>query len=104
MIEGCRKASIPEPVFEEIGDSFRVTIFRDIKNGGNTSRVQGERGEYLTNRERVLKELAHRELTRRSIENLTGLSKTGSINLINQLQAGFGAGYRLGKKHTLPAK
>lgn len=87
MIEGCRKAGIPEPVFEELGDSFRVTIYRDARSQGNASRVRGNSGDYQTNKDIVLKELAQRDLTRRSIENLTGLSKTGSINLLNQLLA-----------------
>lgn len=87
MIEGCRKAGIPEPIFEELGDSFRVTVYRNRPIQVVSSKVEADQGYYQTNRDKVLKELTQRDLGRKAIENLTGLSKTASINLINQLLA-----------------
>lgn len=84
MIDGCIEAGIPEPVFEELGDSFRVTIYRneDMKdtlkgafvdhNGNNT-------------RDIILIGLRKKDLTRKEIEELTKLSKSGSRYLLNQL-------------------
>jgi len=84
MIDGCIDSGIPEPVFEELGDSFRVTIYRneDMKdtlkgafvdhNGNNT-------------RDIILIGLRMKDLTRKEIEELTKLSKSGSRYLLNQL-------------------
>lgn len=32
IINRCREYGLPEPLFEEFGDGFKVTIFRKVSN------------------------------------------------------------------------
>lgn len=83
IIDSCLKMNIKEPLFEELGDSFRVTIFRP------TQQKKTPIGKTITtNEEIVINEMAIKKfLSRAEIEHVTKLSKTASYNLINSMIA-----------------
>ena len=85
MIDGCIEAGIPEPVFEELGDSFRVTIYRNEDMKTTVNGALGNDDGNNTNRDIILMGLRKKDLTRKEIEELTKLSKSGSRYLLNQL-------------------
>ncbi|MDD3893289.1 MAG: ATP-binding protein, partial [Bacteroidales bacterium] len=108
MIDGCLEMGVPEPVFEELGDSFRVTIYRPsaqtlISNNLSYYRIQEEANPVI-----VLRALKNEDLTRREVEYLTNLSKSGARNLLEELMSqgkveaigrGRATKYRLKKKY-----
>lgn len=83
IIDSCLKMNIKEPLFEELGDSFRVTIFRP------TQQKKTPIGKTITtNEEIVINEMAIKKfLSRAEIEHVTKLSKTAAYNLINSMIA-----------------
>lgn len=85
MIDGCIEAGIPEPVFEELGDSFRVTIYRNEDMKTHLNKASDNDDENITNRDIILIGLRRKDLTRKEIEELTKLSKSGSRYLLNKL-------------------
>lgn len=80
MIETCEKRGIPKPLFEELDNYFRVTLFHDSKNLQTGERWEKEILEYLEK---------HNEISAKQAQKIWGITaRTTSTRLRKMCEKG----------------
>lgn len=79
IIEECREFKLPEPEFEEIGNAFRVTMYRNVDEAVNEAVNEDEKVVLI-----LL--LENSRESRRSLSNKTGFSDSKIYRLLNSLK------------------
>ena len=78
IINRCKEYDLPEPIFEEFGNGFKVTMFRKVSN--DNGKVSNDNGKVSNDFEKYLPLFREAEITEKFIENSNKVFLQSGVN------------------------
>ena len=85
IINRCKEYDLPEPIFEEFGNGFKVTMFRKVSNdnrkvSNGNKKVSNDNGKVSNDFEKYLPLFREAEITEKFIENSNKVFLQSGVN------------------------